>query len=172
MRPREINNVKFFVDWLNEKKNIDFLIDENFREEQSYIDVIIRSKKLNQLINIQNVAYRNGTFYKYGQSNIPNFRPVFVLAKAMSDKEKQTSILKCIKNKEKKYQASLVKDTLLLIEVTIPAIKPEQIQKLFPNGITTNFKGVYFVQLPVVLASVDDKYGHTGYVYPLKLLDI
>ena len=93
-----------------------------------------------------------------------------VLGKALNDEEREESILSCIKGKEKKYQTSLVRNTLLLIEVTIPSIKPEGIQKLFPSGIITNFNGVYFVQLPLTLPSVDDKYGQTGYVYPLKEL--
>jgi len=171
MTPRETNNAKFFIGWLNNEKGLDFAIDESITDEQSHIDVIIKSKKLGKSVNIQNVAYRDGTIYGYGESNIPNFRPVFVLGKAMNDEERRETILNCIKGKEEKYQPSLVKSTLLLIEVTIPSIKPEEIQKLFPNEITTNFSGIYFVQLPVILSSVDDKYGQTGYVYPLKPLE-
>ncbi len=174
MMPREIKNVKFFTDWLNKKEGFDFVIDNSFSDEHSYIDVIIKSEKLNKVINIQNVAYRDGTSYGYAQSNIniPNFRPVFVIGKAMTDKERRASILRCIKDKEKKYQPSLVKDTLLLIEVTIPAVKPEQIKKLFLGGVTSNFKGIYFVQLPVIMPSADDKYGQSGFVYTLKPMNI
>jgi hypothetical protein len=172
MRLREINNVKFFISWLNKEKGFDFVIDESFDDEQSYIDVIIRSKKFNRSINIQNVAYRDGTFYKYGESNIPGFKPIFVIGAAMSDTERRESIFQCIKKKEKKYPAPLVKNIILLIEITIPAITPEQIEKLFLGGITTDFVGVYFVQLPVTMPSIDDKYGKTGYVYPIKEMEI
>jgi hypothetical protein len=170
MREREINNVKFFLNFLNQETDLDFVIDNSFDDEQSHVDVILYSKKLDKKVYIQNVAYRDGTFYKYGQSNVPKFRPVFVLGKTMTDKERKKSILKCIKEKEQKYQSSLVNNIVLIIEVTIPAIKPEQIKKYFPSGISTNFKGVYFVQLPVTMAAIDDKYGQTGYVYTLKSL--
>ena len=168
MRLREVNNARFFVDWFNKGKNLDFVIDENFNDEQSHIDVVIRSKNLDKEINIQNVAYRDGTLYAYGTSNIPGLRPLLVLGGAMSDIERKESLIKCITDKEKKYPKSLVKNIVLIIEVTIPAITPEQIKKLFSAGIITDFMGVYFVQLPVTIPSVDDKYGEVGYVYPLK----
>ncbi len=172
MKLREIKNVKFFIDWLNKERGRDFVIDESFNDEQSHIDVVVKSKKLAKTLNIQNVAYRDGTLYKYGTSNIPGLKPLFVLGEAMSDIERKESILKCITDKENKYPKSPVNNLVLLIEITIPAITPEQIKKLFSTKVESNFMGIYFVQLPVMTYSVEDVYGKTGYVYPLKEISI
>jgi len=169
MRLREINNVNFFINWFNKKKGFDFTIDESFNDEQSPVDVIIKSKKFNKSIYIQNVAYRYGTSYAKGEPNIPGFQSItFVVGKAMLDEEIKNSILQCIRGKEKKYSTIDVKNTVLIVEITIPIIKPEKIEKLFPTGITSDFKGIYFVQLPVTMPSIEDKYGKTGFVHVLK----
>lgn len=167
MRPREINNVKFFIDWLNKTKNYDYEIDESFQDENSPIDVVIKSPSKYKKINIQNVAYRDGTFYAYGTSNISNFKPVFVLGTAMSKEERRQSIINCIRSKCAKYPESFVKDTVLIIEITIPSIKPEEIEEM-PKNEDFGFKGIYLVQLPVKMPAIDDKYGQTGYVYTYK----
>ena len=168
MRPREVSHIKFFIDWLNKKESLDFKIDETFRNEDSPFDIIIKSSKRDITLRIQNVAYRAGTFHKSGQSNIPNFKPVLVIGRAMSKEERRDSLIKCIESKSKKYPESTVKNIVLVIEVSIPSIKPEEIEELLPKDKEFGFKGIYFVQLPVIMASADDKYGQTGYVYPFK----
>ncbi|MDD5551826.1 MAG: hypothetical protein PHI88_01550 [Candidatus Pacebacteria bacterium] len=167
-RPREINNARFFVDWFNKKNSLDFCISDD-REESSAIDVLIKSEKLKKEINIQNVAYRKyGTFHKRGFCDVPGLKVTSILGKVMSDEEKKKTIIKCIEEKEKKYPELIIKNLLLLIEVTIPSLSPEEIKNLFPDGINSNFKGIYFVKLPVLAPSRDDKYDQEGYVFPLK----
>lgn len=171
MTPREKNNAQFLINSLNKEFGTDFLIDESFSEQSSHVDVSAASKKLGKSILIQNVAYRDGTFYAYATSSThPDIKFTAVLGTAMTDSERRESILKGIKDKEGKYQPSLLKDIILLVEVTIPIIRPEELSKLFPNGVETNFQAIYFVALPVVMADRDDKYAQTGYVYPLKSL--
>lgn len=168
MRPREINNVSFFINWINKEKNLDFFIDRSFKEEDSHIDVIIQSEKLKQKLFIQNVAYRYGTMHRTAISNIPESNLIFIIGGVNSDKEKKESIIKCIKEKEGKYPISLVKDLILIIEITIPSIKPSKLKKFFPKTIESCFKGIYFVSLPVTLPEKNDKYGQSGFIYPLK----
>lgn len=165
MRLREINNVIFFVEWVNKTHGLDYKIDESFRDENSPTDVVLKSPTTQKKIQIQNVAYRDGTFYAHGTSNIPNFKPLFVLATAMTKEERAKSIIKCILDKRDKYQRSVVEETILIIEITVPSIKPEDIEEI-PKKEDFGFKGVYFVQLPVAMAAADDKYGRSGYVYP------
>jgi len=168
MRLREINNVQFFLNWLNERNRTDYKIDTSFNEENSPIDVVAKSNKTGKILNIQNTAYREGNVYVYGQSNIPNIRPVGVLGVAMNVEQKKESILKCINSKSSKYPKSVVEDLILIVEVTIPFIRPEEIKEMFKDNYKSDFKGIYFVQLPVTLANIENKYEQVGYVYPLK----
>jgi hypothetical protein len=168
MTSREINNVKFFLDWFNKKNKTDYTIDDSFNEENSHVDVMAKSKTTRKILNIQNTAYRSGNIYKYGTSNIPNIMPKIVLGVSMDTKQKKESIIKCINSKETGYAESVVKDLILIIEVTIPSLKPKEIKKMFKGGYKSNFKGIYFVSLPVMLANIEDEYQKNGYVYSLK----
>lgn len=152
---------------------MDFTIDTSFSEENSHVDVSVTSKKLGTAVSIQNVAYRDGNVYARAYSpQLPDEHFIAVLGTAKTDEERKESILASIKDKEGKYQPSLVEDMVLLVEVTIPMIRPEEISKLFPEGISTRFKAVYFVALPITISDKGDKYGPTGYVYPLKPLSL
>lgn len=165
---REINNVQFLIDWKNKSEGTDLEIDQDFNEENSPIDVKVLSKSKGKVYNFQNVAYRDGNFYKYGQSNIPGFKPLMVLGIAMSPEQRKQSIIECIKGKENKYPASVVRDIILLVEITIPTVLPEELDTLFDKRLETEFQGVYFVKLPVEMPSLNDKYDMHGFVYPLK----
>jgi hypothetical protein len=170
MKPREINNVEFFIKWLNKTQNLDYEIDDSFHDENSPVDVILKSPTIKKNVQIQNVAYRDGTIYGYGESNIPGFRPLFVLGTAMSKDERINSIFDCIRFKRDKYPDSIVKNTVLIIEITIPSIKPEEIEEM-PKNEEFGFKGIYFVQLPISIPAIDDKYSQTGYVHAYKECD-
>jgi hypothetical protein len=163
---RETNNIKFFLEKFNAENGTDFKIDESFTEENSPVDVLAKDST-GRIIEIQNVAYRDGTVYAQGVSNIPGFFATMVLGTAMSNEDRTASILKCIESKKNKYPSSVVKDLLLVIEVTIPSIKPVDIERL-PKDFDYGFRGIYFVMLPYAMAAEEDTYGHTGYVYTLK----
>lgn len=169
MRPRETLHVDFLITWVKEFRGVSLHIDEGFHDEDTPTDVQVLSEK-GKVFKIQNVAYRDGTFYKYGTSNVEGFKPLFVLGTAMTQDERTASIVKTIEDKKCKYTESDRQDVILLIEVTIPGIKPEDIKHL-STEIDYGFKGIYFVQLPYGMAAVDDKYGRDGYVYELIPID-
>ena len=168
MRPREILNAEYFIKWFNQKYNLDFIIDVEHKDQDSSIDVLAKSSIIEKRLKIQNVAYRDGNIYKYGKSNIPNFRPVGILSKKMTDEERKQSIINCIQSKKNKYPSTEIQNLILLIEITIPRLIPEQIIKFFPRGINTKFSGVYFVCLPIIIHDPKDKYATDGFVFPLK----
>ncbi|MEX0909752.1 MAG: hypothetical protein WDZ75_00480 [Candidatus Paceibacterota bacterium] len=171
MRAREIYHISFFTNWLNNLHQTDYAIDDGHTDEDSPVDVILRSKKTDQIINIQNVAYRGGVVHKTGTSNIPGLRPVMALGMHMSKNERKKSILNTIASKENKYPEEIVKNLVLVIEVTIPRVDPDILKELFQKSIETNFRGVYFVQLEIPMYSDGDPYAPTGFVYPLKQIN-
>jgi hypothetical protein len=82
--------------------------------------------------------------------------------------DKKKSIETYIQKKERKYPADLIKNLVLLIEASIPSVRPNELASHFPNGIETKFRGVYFVQLPIPMVDVNDKLGQSGFIFPLK----
>ena len=95
---------------------------------------------------------------------LPKFKAVLVPTQYDKKKSIQDYILK----KEKKYPGDLVNNLVLLIEATVPSTNPDELSAYFSNGLETNFKGIYFVQLPIPMTSVEDKWGRTGFVFPVK----
>jgi hypothetical protein len=167
MRPREINNVKFLLEWINKIHSVDFVIDESYKDEDSHIDVLLKSSKTDEFLKIQNVAYREGTIHRTAkvtfngkEVRIPNFKPVLALGIDMSYEKKRETIINTIKSKQDLYPEELSKDTVLLVEFTIPSTSLTELNKLFKEKEEFNFRGIYFVQLPVN--------GQNGFVYPFK----
>jgi hypothetical protein len=97
---------------------------------------------------------------------ISNFKPLFVLGRAMNDEDKKKSIIKCIESKQELYSPVEVKDLILLVEVTIPSTNPNELNRLFKTKEKFEFKGIYFVQLPIPLGS-DNGY-EEGFIYSFK----
>jgi hypothetical protein len=172
MRPREINNVDFFIKWFNKAHQLDFQIDNSYQDENSPVDVMVRSSMTNRVLKFQNVAYRQGTIYGVGTSNISGLRPVFVMGRQLSKEEKRQGIIECIESKKNKYPIDLVRQLILLIEITIPSLSPKEIEGLLKSEIKKDFGflAIYFVKLPVKLGG--DKYDRDGFVYSFKSLAV
>lgn len=177
MRPREINNGKFLINWINKEHGLDFEIDDSHKDQDSHIDVLIKSHELVESFGIQNVAFMEGDIFGKAEVTIsdgemvvfgPDLKSIMVLGVAMTDKEKEENVIKCIESKQNLYSEELTKNIILLVEVTIPFISPEELDKIFKTKKEFVFKGIYFVALPVILALADDKYQQSGYVYPVK----
>ncbi len=174
MRQTEITHASFFQDWLNKKNGTDFIVNQDHKTEDSHIDVILSSKKLDKKIFIQNVAYRGeGLVYSTdaivsGDPALIKLLPKLKMALVPTQYDKKKSIETYIRKKEIKYPEDLVKNLVLLVEATIPSVRPDELSDYFPNGIETMFSGIYFVQLPIPMVDVNDKWGQTGFVFPLK----
>ena len=175
MKERERLHTNFLCDFLNSKYKRKFIVVDG-EPESSEVDSIILDIDKDLKINLQCVAFRGeGLIYKRPSSvTISENFPVQDISKLMmvlvpEQYDKRQSIINYIKKKETKYPISLVENLVLLIEATVPSVTPEELVKLFPNGLNTEFKGLYFVQLPVVLANDDYKYDKSGFIYELKL---
>lgn len=177
MRERERLHSQFFADWLWEQHAREFIVHDPGSED-SEIDVILEDKSLPAKIKLQCVAYRGeGLIYaKPDVVSIPEnasaeFKKIFenlvgVLVPAQFDKKQ--SILDYIRKKEGRYPDELLRELTLIIEATVPSVSPEELAKLFPDGIESRFNGIYFVQLPIPFGDPKLKYDATGFVYPLK----
>ncbi len=178
MRQIEITHANFFLDWLNSDKNLDFLIDSSCKEEDTHVDVVAVSYKLGKSILIQNVAYRGeglvypNTMTVSGNPELIKLLPKMKMVLVPTQYDKKKSIEDYIAKKETKYSQDLVKDLVLLIEVTVPSTNPEELACYFPNGLQTKFSGIYFVQLPIPMTYSDDKWGQTGFIFPLKEVEL
>ena len=178
MRQIEITHANFFLDWLNSSEALDFSIDSSHKEEDTHVDVVAVSSKLGKSILIQNVAFRGeGLVYSdnmtvSGNPELIKLLPKFKAVLVPTQYDKKKSIQDYILKKEKKYPANLVNNLVLLIEATVPSTNPDELSAYFPNGLETKFKGIYFVQLPIPMTLTDDKWGQSGFIFPLKNLDI
>lgn len=169
MRVREIQNVIFFTEWLNKEYNLDFQIDESYKEEDSPVDVLLKSLKTGERLKIQNKAYRKGNVYREAVCDNPNIKPLLFVLGTSREGNREESVIECIESKQSKYPEEIVKDIILIIEITIPSITPEELKEILENNKnkTFGFKGIYFVKLPVAIPS--DEYDKKGFVFPFKL---
>jgi hypothetical protein len=174
MREREKLHSEMFLQWINRKLDKNFIIID-CEIENSEIDVVLKEKISGDEILIQCVAYRGeGLIYKKPDSvsvpaNLLSEKiPKIVFALVPAQYDKKGSIIDYIRKKEEKYEPSLVSKLVLLIEATIPTITPEDLDRYFPNGYDTKFRGIYFVQLPIPMINNDYKYDKDGFVYCLK----
>jgi hypothetical protein len=174
MRQIEITHANFFLDWLNSKRDLDFIVDSTHKGEDTHIDVLAVSEKLGKKISIQSVAFRGeGLVYSSnmtvsGNPELIKLLPKFKAVLVPTQYDKKKSIEEYINKKERKYPENLVTNLVLLIEATVPSTNPDELANYFPNGLETKFMGVYFIQLPIPMAAVDDKWAHTGFVFPVK----
>lgn len=174
MRQIEITHANFFLNWLNSSKGLDFIIDSNHKQEDTHVDVVAVSSKLGKSILMQNVAFRGeGLVYSNnmtvsGNPELIKLLPKFKAVLVPTQYDKKKSIQDYILKKERKYPENLVNNLVLLIEATVPSTNPDELSAYFPNGLETKFEGIYFVQLPIPMTAPEDKWGPTGFVFPVK----
>lgn len=173
MRIREILHAKFLANWLNDKFGTDYSVNEDLEGEDTDVDIKLLSKGL-VLFEIQNVAYRakhsdKKALHRRAKTYIngvlqPKAKFTMVIGFAMEDNEIEQSLKGCIKEKESKYSSDRVKQIILLVELTIPTVTIEDLDRLKSN-FQTKFKALYFVCLP---HATTNGYKPEGFVYEFK----
>lgn len=158
---RELLYGRFFVEWINKEYKFDYKALHN-EEEYSDIDVFGVSRKKEKL-NLQMVT-SNGETFKLAKQNSKKigtdegFDTIQVnlvswLEKAIADKN------------NKHY--SKPEELIIIIEGFLPTPSPEEVKKTSIVNQNIQFKGIYYVSLPVIsLTNLD--YEKNGYVVTIK----
>lgn len=157
----ELTYGNFFIAWINENYGYGYSPIVN-DEENSDVDVFGVSPKKDKL-NLQMVT-SNGETLKLAKQNSRKIStggefeamPVNLdgwLKKAISDKNK------------KHYSSPT--ELIIIIEGFMPTPSPEEVRKSLNMNQETQFKGIYYVSLPVV-SSTNLDYEKEGYVVTIK----
>ncbi|MDQ5953182.1 MAG: hypothetical protein QG551_410 [Patescibacteria group bacterium] len=176
MRENELSHTKFFTEWLNTVKGLDFIISQEKISENSDVDAIVMSSSLDKKIFIQHTSYKgDGLIYPKnvttkatfnGKEIDPSIFP-FKLVFSPPQNNKAESLIRYIKKKENKYSEEQKQKLILIIDVTIPSIYPDELREIFSENFNSSFLGVYIVQLPIPISSMN-KWELNGFVYTVK----
>lgn len=158
---RELLYGGFFVEWINKEYKFDYKALHN-EEEDSDIDIFGVSPKKDKL-NLQMVT-SNGETLKLAKQN----------SKKMATGEEFDLIpvnldgwlKKAIADKNKKHY-SKPEELIIIIEGFLPTPSPEEVKKTLIVNQNIQFKGIYYVSLPVI-SSTNLDYEKEGYVVIVK----
>ena len=165
-KQKELYYSKFFINWLNSVMDWDYQVVPNV-VESSDVDVFANSDTSKPQLKLQNVT-SNGETLKLAAKNKKHMEKDESFEVVGVKPEEWIS--KSIKDKEKKY-GNATQDLILIVEGFMPVPSPSEVSMMFAKHKNSPFKGIFYISLPV-LSSTRLDYEDTGYVYPIKPLNI
>jgi len=169
-KAEELEYSKFFIDRLNNRHNLDYVVypNENERKLDKEIDVYAKSNNF-PILNLQ-VRTRERIFkelFPRLQKESKTTRKNIVMA-PVTDMNTENWIAEAIREKEKKYPSDVKRNLILLITGDVgPLFNENYAKKTFDEFKNSEFKGIYSIHLP----SLDPKtsnYLHNGQIIAIK----
>ncbi len=162
-RYQEMNHGRYFIDWVNATYGLDY---QSFPNHLQSSDVDVFAESLNQLpkLELQMVTSDGPTEQLMAETVRRLQRGLDIEVKEVKPIEWVSDV---IDSKTQKYPDNIKQDLILIIQGFMPTPDPRVIKKGFGKYTDSQFKGIYYVSLPVhsSLGAEDEK---NGFVVAIK----
>lgn len=162
-KQKELQYANFLVDWLNNSLSLDYRAFPN-EEESSEIDIFATSASWKIKLNFQMVT-SNGKTLKLAVQTKERIKKGLDIE--VIDVDLVGWVSSIIEDKDRKYPKREKENLVLVIEGFIPTPTPEEVEKSFKQYKRSDFRGIYYVSLPVI-SSTNQDYERNGYVVVIK----
>jgi len=169
-RPHERHHAEVLAGYLSIAHGFELTVSDASEPVDSPVDARATDVKTGIELQFQSVGYRADNVYaKKVTANVPGrFRAA--LGSQMSRGRRIATLREMLKKKRDHYSLAVRSQLILIVEVTIPSVFPDEIEAL-RGGDDYGFKGIYFVQLPLMYGN-GGRRDLNGYVIPLVPLNL
>ncbi len=159
----DLKYATYFLNWFNKTYNFDYKAFEN-DEQKSPVDIYGKSSLGRLTLNLQ-MSLAEGGVIKLAHENTKQFKKGLKHNIVAANIDFDNWITETIKFKEGRYSKSVKNSLILIVQGYSPTPDPVEVRKFYKNYENSDFKGIYYVSLPVV--SYPPK-NPSGYVEPIK----